>query len=231
MGRTGIALSVSCGLLLAGVIAFAAETRAQTAGPPADYKIVAKYTSTSPDGKTTVEQYAKINADGDYTWQFWARRQDTLTMLEPEQPDYAAGFRFTNDSQWLVRMQKTGSGEQSLYLDRLTPRGFAAATSKPLDELAWDFFKSRPESRKILMPDFHMVVAPLKGTEENYRWLGVDWPENRYLALTLSGDNDEHGQVLSVRGWRCRYDLQRGTFDVPPEFAEHNAKAIAPEAK
>ena len=119
MCRRAIALSVSFGLLFAGAIAGPLEAQAQAAGPPADYKIVPKHTSTSPDGKTTIEQYAKIDAGGDYTWQFWARRQGKLTMLEPEQPDYAAGFRFTNDSQWLVRMQKTGSGEASLYLYRL----------------------------------------------------------------------------------------------------------------
>ena len=83
---------------------------AQAAEPAADYKINPEYTSTSPDGATTVEQYARISADGDYTWQFWARRQDKLTLLKPEQPDYAAGFRFTSDSRWLVRMQKTGAG-------------------------------------------------------------------------------------------------------------------------
>jgi hypothetical protein len=37
-----------------------------------------------------------------------------------------------------------------------------------------------------------------------------------------------HGQLRPLRGWRCRYDLQKGTFDVPPEFAEKNAEAIAP---
>ena len=234
MRRRVIALSVSLSLLLAGAIAWPSEARAQAAGPPADYKIVPKHTSTSPDGKTTIEQYAKINADGDYTWQFWARRQDTLTMLEPEQLYYAAGFRFTNDSQWLVRMQKTGSGEQSLYLYRLTLRGYVAATAQPFDEMAWAYFKSLPESRKVEMPDFHIATGLLKGTEENYRWLGVEWPDSRYLVLTLSGDvepNDQHGQILSVRGWRCRHDLQKGAFDVPPEFAEHNAKAIAREAQ
>ena len=35
-----------------------------------------------------------------------------------------------------------------------------------------------------------MSVNLLKGTEENYRWLGVDWPENRYLVIGLSGDAD-----------------------------------------
>ena len=89
---------------------------AQAAGPSADYKIHPEYTVTSPDSTTTIEQYAKISADGDYTWQFWARHPDKLTLLKPEQPDYAAGFRFTNNSQWLVRMQKTGAGYASLYL-------------------------------------------------------------------------------------------------------------------
>jgi hypothetical protein len=73
-----------------------------------------EYTSTSPDGATTVEQYARISADADYTWQFWARRQDKLTLLKPEQRDYAAGFRFTSDSRWLMRVQKTGAGYASL---------------------------------------------------------------------------------------------------------------------
>jgi hypothetical protein len=34
-----------------------------------------------------------------------------------------------------------------------------------------------------------------------------------------------------VRGWRCRYDLATGRFDVPASFARYNAKAIAPERK
>jgi len=100
-------LASSIGILLAcGVHTVAGEP----AGPPADYKIQTDYTSRSPDGTTTIEQYAKTDADGNYTWQFWARRQDKLTMLQPEQPDYRAAFRFTPDSQWIVRMQKTGAG-------------------------------------------------------------------------------------------------------------------------
>jgi hypothetical protein len=42
-------------------------------------------------------------------------------------------------------MQKTGSGESTLYLYRLGPRGFVPATKKPLGDLAWAYFKSRPE--------------------------------------------------------------------------------------
>jgi hypothetical protein len=65
-------------------------------------------------------------------------------------------------------------------------------------------------------------------------------PDRRELArqplhvVALSGDmspNRRHGQIRSVRGWRCRYDLQKGTFDVPPEFKEHNAKAVGPDSE
>jgi hypothetical protein len=216
------------GLLL---VCAAGSAAAQTARPPADFKIDPEYTTTSPDGATTIEQYSKTDAEGNYIWQFWARHGGKLTLLKPEQQDYAAGFRFTNDSRWLVRMQKTGSGEAELYLYKLGPNGFVAATAKPLSQLAWAYFYSRPEARKILRPDFHFDAELLKGTDENYRWTGVNWPESRYIVVTLSGDvspNRRHGQVRSVGGWRCRYDLQNGTFDVPPEFKEHNAKAIAP---
>ena len=228
--RRGVrVLSVSFSLFFAA-FASLSEARAQTAGPPADYKIVPEHTSKSPDGKTAIEQYAKIDADDEYRWQFWARREGKLTMLKPTQPYYSADFKFTNDSQWVVRTQKTGSGEASLYLYRLTQNGFVAATRRPLGDLAWAYFKSLPDSRKVETPDFHIAAYLLRGSDENYRGEGVTWPDNRYLVISLSGDvspNDRHGQILSVRDWRCRYDLQKGTFDVPAEFAEHNAKALA----
>jgi hypothetical protein len=79
----------------------------------------------------TIEQYFKEETD-DYgtklVWQFWVRRQDTFTLLDPEPADYAAGFRLTNDLKWIVRMQKTGSGESTLFLYRLAPQGYVRAT-------------------------------------------------------------------------------------------------------
>jgi hypothetical protein len=57
-------LASSIGLFLACAIG---TTAAQAVGPTADYKIKPEYTSTSPDSTTTVEQYAKIDAEGDYT--------------------------------------------------------------------------------------------------------------------------------------------------------------------
>jgi hypothetical protein len=206
-------------------------TSARAAGPSAAYKLDPQWTHKSPDGATTIEQYKKTNADDDWFWQFWARHRNTQTLLGPEQENYPAGFRFTADSKWVVRMQKTGSGESTLYLYRLGPQGFVPATKKPLADLAWAYFKSLPEWRKVKKdPEYHVSANLLKGTEENYRWLGVDWPENRYLIIGLSGDADiKDHQTGTVHGWRCRYDLQTGKFDVPPLFLNDNAKAVVPQ--
>ena len=163
-------------------------TSARAAGPSTAYKLDPQWTHKSPDGATTIEQYKKTNADDDWFWQFWARHQNTQTLLGPEQENYPAGFRFTADSKWVVRMQKTGSGESTLYLYRLGPQGFVPATKKPLADLAWAYFKSRPEWRKVKKdPEYHISANLLKGTEENYRWLDVDWPENRYLLIGRGG--------------------------------------------
>lgn len=204
---------------------------AQPAEPGAEFKIEEKYTEKSPDGAIAIEQYT--NKGDDWKWQFWVRQQGTLALLDPEPADYPAGFRFTNDQKWIVRMQKTGSGEQTLYLYRLTPQGYVAASKEPFGDLAWAYFKTRPEWRKIAKaPEYHETVNLLKGVDDNYRWLGVDWPANRYLVVGLSGDADVKGHKPSqtgvVNGWRCRYDLQTGKFDVPALFAKDNAKALVP---
>lgn len=116
----------------------------------------------------------------------------------------------------------------------MSPQGFVAATRKPLSDLAWAYFKSRPDSRKIRRPNFHIEADLVKGVDDNYRWMGETWPDSRYLVISLSGEvspTARHGQLRSLRGWRCRYDLQKGRFDVPPSFADNNAKAIARDAE
>ena len=63
-----------------------------------------------------VEQYAKAQKDESLLYQFWTFDRDHRHpfLLNPGEGDelagYAAGFRFSPDSQWLVRMQKLGAG-------------------------------------------------------------------------------------------------------------------------
>ena len=232
--------SLALTLALIATCAFAAAP-ARASGPSADYQLEDNPETScgcgkSPDGQTVIEQYHKEDKDGwGWRWQFWARRGETQTLLNTdEDADYPAYFRYTNDSRWVVRMQKTGSGEASLYLYKLTDKGFVSATKKPLGDLAWAYFKSRPESRKARTPDFHISAGLVEGTEQNYRSLGVNWPENRYLVIGLWGEvepNEHHHQLLTVRGWHVRYDLETGKFDVPDEFREGNAKALDPKGE
>ncbi|WP_059838828.1 hypothetical protein [Burkholderia ubonensis] len=205
-------------------------TSARADGPSADYKLDPAWTRKSPDGATTIEQYKKTKADDNLSWQFWARHQNMQMLLGPEQNFYPAEFRFTADSKWVVRMQKTGAGDGTLYLYRLGPRGFVSATNEPLGDLAWAYLRSRPEWKRVNRPKQHILADLLEGIDENYHSLGVSWPANRYLVITLSGDAfiKDHRNG-TVHGWRCRYDLQTGKFDVPLVLSRHNATAIAPE--
>jgi hypothetical protein len=217
---------------LAGIAGIAGAVAREPAGPPADYKIDTEYTEKSPDGATVIEQYFKDDADNGYTWQFWVQRANARRLLDPKPADYPAGFRFTNDGQWVVRMQKTGAGYQDLYLYRLAAQGFVPATKKPISDLAWAYFDSRPETRKIEKPNLHIFASLVKGVGDNYKWLGETWPDSRYIVIGLFGDldpNAHHGQILQVQGWRCRYDLKTGKFDVPADFAANNKKALVPQ--
>ena len=223
-----IGLLVACSIGVCSAAAAAPPT-----APPAGYKIEEKYTQKSPDGATTIEQYLNKDTD-DWQWQFWARRQGAFTLLDPEPADYPAAFIFTNDLKWIVRVQKIGSGTSTLHLYRLTPHGYLPASRKPLGDLAWDYMKTRPDWRKLVKaPEYHDSAYLLEGLEDNYRAHGVDWPENRYLLIALSADADVKGhkpmQTGVVNGWRCRYDLQTGQFDVPAVFSSDNAKAVVPE--
>jgi hypothetical protein len=222
MTRNALALVVLLGGLLAA-------TAAHAAGPPDGFKLKDDYNVVAPDKSTTIEQYVNDSKD-DWVWQFWARRSDSFVMLPPEQADYPADFRFTTDSRWLVRLQKTGSGEGTMFLYHLTPKGFVAATKKPIGDLAWDYFNSRPESKKVPKPDFHIFSGLVKGVIDNYKSLGENWPDSRYIVIGLSGDLEptpKHHQLLVIRGWQCRYDLQTGKFDVPDSFAKDNAEILA----
>ncbi|WP_439403526.1 hypothetical protein ACNJYA_02420 [Bradyrhizobium sp. DASA03068] len=219
---------------LALVLTLAASPALAASGPPPGFTLSddADLAFASPDGATRLEQYMKEGEGFDITWQVWARRGEEMRELKPEQ-GYPAGFRFTADSQWLVRMQKTGSGEQDLFLYHVENGAFVNATKTSLSDLAWAYFHSRPDTRKMKL-DYHISANLMKGTEDGYRWLGVDWPNNRYLLISLSGEMDKHPKNVAVKGladWKCRYDLKTGKFDVPAMFAKGNAEALRWEIK
>src|SRR5260221_630228 len=155
----------------------------------------------SPDQKVRVEQYYKERKDEwRLLFQFWTFDADHRHgfLLNPGEGDdlagYRAGFRFSPDSQWLVRMQKLGSGSQTLFLYKRKGSQFSPATEKPLGDLDWDYFFTTPTSKGMHRdPENpygldHAFVALVKGMEENYAWMGQHWPDSRYVVISPSFD-------------------------------------------
>jgi hypothetical protein len=223
-------------LLLA--LAMVAPARAASPGP--GFKLNRESSLISPDQQIQLEQYYKDSKDHERViyrfWTFDRAHRHAFLLNRGEDEDlagYAAGFRFSPDSQWLVRSQKLGAGSQTLFLYRRNGFRFSPATAKPLGDLAWDYFFTTPASKGMhrdpndpYSPD-HAFVGLIKGMEENYASLGERWPDSRYAVIGLSFDmQGEDVKTPWIEGWRCVYDLKTGEFSVPPDFAEYNAKAI-----
>jgi len=227
LGRTAVLL----------LIGFAAMTPAWANGPGAKFKHLKDETAKSPDRQVRVQQYSRESND-DILYQFWVfdRKKRGFLLNPGEDRDlagYGAGFRFSRDSQWLVRMQKIGAGFHTLLLYRRDGDRFVPATTKPLGDLAWDYLFSLPVSEGMdREPEDagtlnHAQVHLLKGLDDNYAWLGKHWPDSRYLVLSLSFDIQGQDKPTPwVEDWRCVYDMKTGEFAVPPDFAESNAKAV-----
>ena len=231
--RTGFLLSLLLGLAVA--------MPAHAAGPGSEFKLRtdADDIYISPDRQIRVEQYAADKGDDGFLYQFWTfdEKREHPSLLNPgETTDlagYPAGFRFSADSQWLVRMQKTGAGFQDLFLYRRNGFEFSSATKKPLSEMAWDYFWALPVSKKLHRNPkdrdslSHVFAALVKGMDNNYASLALDRPESRYVVISLNFDGQGDDKPLPyIEDWWCAYDLKTGTFTVPAAFAKHNAEAF-----
>jgi len=221
------------------LLGLATVAPARADGPAAGFKLDKEATFISPDRTIRVEQFAKTRQDGGRIFQFWTFDRDHrhAFLLNPDKGDdltgYEAGFRFSPDSQWLVRMQKQGAGYQTLFLYRRKGYQFSPATTKPLGDLAWDYFFATPASKGMHRDPRdpyaldHAFVGLVKGMEENYAWMGQHWPDSRYAVISLSFDmQGEEDKTPWIEGWHCVYDLTTGSFSVPPDFTANNARAI-----
>ena len=219
------------------LLALAMVAPAHAEGPGAGYKLNRESSFISPDRQVRLEQYYKEGEDGASIYHIWtfdrAHRHAFLVNPGEDDTNYAAGFRFSPDSQWLVRMQKLGSGSQTLLLYHRKGYEFLPATAKPLGDLAWDYFFTRPTSKGMRRdPDNpygldHAFVALIRGMEENYAWMGKHWPDSRYVVISLSFDmQGEDIKAPWIEDWHCVYDMKTGAFSEPADFDDNNAKAI-----
>jgi len=231
LGRTAILLLMA----LVTVVPASADS------PGSELKLLtdADDTFTSPDGQISVEQYQGKKGEDDLVYQFWTfdEKHQNGALLNPgediDRAGYPAGFRFSRNSQWLVRMQKLGAGYHTLFLYRRTGYQFSSATPKPFGDMAWDYFFSQPVSRKMHRKSRdrrslnHKQVHLVQGMDDNYAGMGKRWPDSRYIVLTLSFDSQGEDRPLPwINGWRCVFDTKTGQFSIPVDFVDHNAKAV-----
>jgi hypothetical protein len=209
-------------------------------GPGKQFKLVTEpdATATSPDGQLRIEQYFRDMGNKGYLHQAWIfdgdhRHGFLLDHLkgDDDSTDYWAEFRFTPDSQWLVRTQELGAGYLTVILYRRD--GNRLSSPKPLGKMAWDYFFGLPDAKgmhrdpKDPFSLDHAQAYLIKGLKDNYAAMGEHWPDSRYVVIGLSFDTQGvHPPSPWIEGWRCVYDLKTGTFSVPPKFADDNAKAI-----
>jgi hypothetical protein len=231
-------------LLRTGIVAllgFAVVAPARAAMPDSELTKLTDEddTFTSPDGQIVIEQYSRKKGEYDHVYEFWAfdAKHERGVLLNPgEDMDvagYPAGFRFSPNSQWVVRMQKIGSGTQTMFLYRRNGLDFSAGTPKPLGEMAWDYFYSQPISRKIHRKPQdrhslnHAQVNLLQGVDDNYASAGRKWPDSRYLILSLSFDaQGEDHKLPWVEDWQCVFDTKTDKFSIPRDLARNNAETI-----
>jgi hypothetical protein len=123
-------------MALSCVLATVGPTMAN--GPQAGFKLNPAATFKSPDQTMLIEQYFKDGKDGSVRYQIWTFDGDHrhAQLLNPGEDDeiagYRAGFRFSPDSQWLVRIQKLSAGYATLYLYHRKAYQFSPATKNTL---------------------------------------------------------------------------------------------------
>ena len=237
-------------LLRTGIVVLlglAAATPARAAMPDSELTKLEEPddTFTSPDGQVIIEQYSRKKDEYDHIYEFWAfdAKHEHGVLLNPGEDlnvaGYPAGFRFSPNSQWVVRMQKIGSGTHTLFLYRRKGTDFVPATPKPLGEMVWDYFYSQPISQKIhrKSADRHSInhaqINLLQGVDDNYASEGRKWPDSRYLVLSLSFDAQGEDRKLPwLDDWQVVFDTKTDKFSIPPDLAKNNAETINyPEPK
>jgi hypothetical protein len=168
-----------------------------------------QYVAKSPSGRFTITQRwvkpdfiatDKDCNDSDCGWQavlqFLEKSKGEATLADhPEWYAWPAEYRISPDEQWIIREQKTGSGENALFLYRIGPDAQVWRMAQHLDDLI-----------------FATLLAPLHRTREDYYHLEVavvswDLAAGRVHLKAYATPNDREQEPL--RGRAVTYDLKK----------------------
>jgi hypothetical protein len=145
-------------------------------------------------------------SDADCGWsavlQFADKSKAQVVLADrPEWYPWPAAYRISADEQWIIRDQKTGSGENSLFLYHLLADGQIWRLATPIDDVV-----------------FAVLLAPLHRARKDYYHLEVvftswDLAAGCVHLKAYATPNDKKDQL--IEGRKIRYDLN--THAATPE--------------
>ena len=188
------------------VIVLCATTLANEQGP-------GQYVEKSPKARFTITQrwvkpeYIATDTDctaSDCGWEavltFADKSKPEATLAtEPEWYSWPADYHMSPDERWIIRDQKTGSGENALFLYHVEPNGQSWRLSQHLDDLVW-----------------YALLAPLRHTRDDYYHLEVvlaSWDlAAGKVHLKARATSNEEDENASFHGCGVTYDFKRHTI-------------------
>jgi hypothetical protein len=168
-----------------------------------------EYTFKSPSGRFTIverwirPEYIAENRDctpGECGWkavvQFADKsKHEVILADEPEWYAWPADYRISSDEKWIIRDQKTGSGENSFFLYRVAPEGDIWRRVESVDDAV-----------------FAALFMPLHRTRRDYYHLAItlvswDLAAGRLHLKASATPNDRKDEIISGRA--VTYDLNK----------------------
>jgi hypothetical protein len=166
-----------------------------------------EFDAKSPHGRFTITQkwvrpdyFASDNDcnEADCGWaavlHFVDKSKPQVSLADqPEWYSWPADYHISADEQWIIRDQKTGSGENALFLYHLTREGQIWRLTTPIDDAV-----------------FATLLTPLHRTRKDYYHLEVVLTSWDLAAACLhlkayATPNDRKDQL--IEGKKIRYDL------------------------
>jgi hypothetical protein len=172
-------------------------------------KAPSEFVEKSPTGRFTITQrwvkpdYIVSDTDcndSDCGWQTVLdfadkSKRDVQLAAYPEWYVWPADYRISPDEQWVIRDQKTGSGENALFLYRITPDGQVWRLAEPIDDVV-----------------FAALLAPIHRTRADYYHLQValgswDLTAGRVHLKAYATPNNREHELIRARA--VIYDLNK----------------------
>lgn len=173
-------------------------------------------TRISPTGRFRIDQYHTTGNDA-WDWQFWISRKGTGRPVElptgvRDPAFYGANFSFHPSEKWLIRTQKTGSGDSVAVLYRITCDGQFKTldTASTFDEMAWAQFD------RVQGFSGEQTLRYHAGCE----FLGWE-PDGETLRLRLSAS---HCFEEYHANWTVHFNLRSRKFFFATDDVAHNRK-------